>query len=52
MMRKRLIQNEPIVFILKYVLSLRSFDHEFSRFEKNIIHGAIQQIKTPRPLKY
>ena len=50
--RKCLFQDEPIVFILKSVLSLRSFNHEFTRFEKKIIHGAILQIKTPRPLNY
>jgi len=34
MVRKRLFQDKPIVFILKYVLSLQAFDHEFTRFEK------------------
>jgi len=29
-----LFQDEPIVMILKSVISLRSFNHEFPRFEK------------------
>ena len=36
-----LFQGESIVFILHSVFSLRSFNHEFTRFDKNIIHEAI-----------
>jgi len=32
--RSCLFQDEPIVIILKSVISLRSFSHEFTRFEK------------------
>jgi hypothetical protein len=34
MMRDGLLQNEAIVSISNSVLSLRSFNHEFTRFEK------------------
>ena len=43
--KKYFFKVELIVFILISVLSLRSFCHEFTRFGKNIIHGAIEQIK-------
>jgi hypothetical protein len=32
-------------------LSLQSFSQELHAFQKKIVHGAIEQIKTPRPLK-
>jgi hypothetical protein len=41
-----MLKDEPIVFILNPVFSLRSLNQEFTRFEKKIIHGAIQEIET------
>ena len=35
--RSCLFQNEPIVMILKSVISLRAFNHEFTRFEKKAL---------------
>jgi len=37
MNRNYLYQDEPIVMILKPVNSLRSFNHEFTRFEKKAL---------------
>jgi len=41
--RDFLFQYEPITMILNSVIFLRSFNHEFPRLEKNMIHGATQQ---------
>jgi hypothetical protein len=37
MNRSYLYHDEPIVMILKSVISLRSFNHEFTRFEKKAL---------------
>jgi hypothetical protein len=49
--RDYLFQDEPIVFILKSVLSLRSFNHEFTGFEKKHYPWSNLTKATPRPLK-
>ena len=50
--RKCLFKVEPIVYILKSVLSLRSFNREFTRFLKKHYPWSDLTKKIPRPLSY